>query len=427
MLSPESTFDVCSLRILNSKSGKEDVMKESVTLASPLKVVVPIIKVVGDFCNLRCKYCFYNGRDQSIPHVMNDELLEKFLTEYIGLFLERLAFIWHGGEPLLAGLSFFHKIIRFQAENLRAGQAVQNFIQTNATLIDDEWANFFKVHNFKVGVSLDGNQKSHNRFRANRDGRGSFDEVIRGIVTLRKHGIQPGIIQTLTHNNIAHGKEDFCFFANTLGARNWGVNMYLDMGGINKVMSDQDISNGDLIRYLKACIDLWLEQDDPNLRIREIENFISGVLGKRSPSCAFNGSCTSYFCLEYNGEIYPCDRSSNCPCLLFGDLSQHSLSDILNGPARLKYIKRVNSIRPECAHCKWYNACHNGCAMQRIGGIDGKYYYCQTRRAIFPYLQEKIARHRDYLKDKLVKIRENDYGSKCNRGRSGSSRGTAQQ
>lgn len=109
-----------------------------VTLTSSLKVMVPIVKVVGDFCNLRCRYCFYNTKDQSTRHLMSDQLLEKFLVQYMELFTGRLIFIWHGGEPLLAGLPFFQKAVAVQRENLRDGQTIQNTIQTNATLIDDK-------------------------------------------------------------------------------------------------------------------------------------------------------------------------------------------------------------------------------------------------------------------------------------------------
>lgn len=366
-------------------------MIQPVILTSPLKVMVPVVKVVGDFCNLRCRYCFYNTEDQSTSCVMRDELLERFLEQYMELFAGHLIFIWHGGEPLLAGLPFFQKVVNLQTRNLRDGQKIQNTIQTNATLIDDEWAGFFKAHNFRVGVSLDGNRESHDHFRINHAGKGSFDRVLAGIEVLRRHGIYPGIIQTLTHDNISRTKEDFDFFANILGVQGWGTNTYLDAKGINASMLDQNITNEELTKFLKTYINLWLAQDNPNLRIREIENFISGVFGKRAPNCTFNGSCTGFFCLEYDGRVYPCDRLSNHPEFLLGNLAQQSLLEILNGLARVKYAEDVNSLHPDCAVCEWQKACHNGCTMHRVGGIRGKYYYCGTRRAIFSHLGEKVA------------------------------------
>lgn len=305
---------------------------------------------------------------------MSDELLEKFIAQYMELFTGRLTFIWHGGEPLLAGLPFFQKILKLQTKYIIEGQTVKNAIQTNATLISDEWAEFLKVHNFKIGVSMDGDKESHNRFRKNCGGEGSFKRVTRGIEILRSHGIKTGVIQTLTHDNLSHTKEDFNFFANILKINGWGINTYLDTEGINNAMLNQTITNRDLIEFLKTYIDLWLAQNDSNLRIREIDNFIYGVFKKHARNCTFNGSCTAYFCLEYDGRIYPCDRLSNRPEFLFGDLSQQSLLEILNGPKRLEYAKCVNSLHPECAVCEWQSACHNGCTANRVGGIKEKYY-----------------------------------------------------
>lgn len=369
-------------------------MTDMVILAAPIRTMVPIIKVVGDFCNLRCRYCFYNTKDQLTPCVMSDELLEKFIVEYMELFSGQLRFIWHGGEPLLAGLSFFQRVIDLQEKNLGEGYVIRNDIQTNATLIDDQWASFFKTYDFRVGVSLDGSKESHDRFRNNYGGRGSFDLVMSGVETLRRHGVPHGFLQTLTRANLTRSREDFNFFVNILGTRSWGINHYLDLEKVNEAMVSQNITNKELAEFLKEYIDLWLTQDDPNLRIREIDNFLSGVQGKKATSCSFSGSCTTYFCLEYDGRIYPCDRLSGREELLFGDLSRQSLLEILNGPARLKYAREVNSPHPDCSICEWQMACRNGCPHHRIGGTGGKYYYCEARKRIFAYLKTKVEEYK---------------------------------
>jgi len=369
-------------------------MTGPVVLTSPLKVMVPIIKIVGDFCNLRCQYCFYNTRDQLTRNVMSSELIEKFLVEYLELFSGHLFFIWHGGEPLLAGLSFFERVLELQKKHAKKEQTIKNAIQTNATLVDDKWAEFFKAHDFKVGVSLDGDKDSHDHFRMNHGGGGSFDRVVRGIEVLRRHGIEPGVIQTLTHDNTANVREDFNFFANILGAKRWGVNDFFDTDTINQAMLDQSITNEELIDFLKTYIDMWLTQDNGEIQIREIENFMAGVLGKRASSCTFNGACTGYFCLEHDGKVYPCDRLSNRSELLFGNLSSQSLLEILNGPPRLRYAEGVNTLHPDCSSCEWQKTCHNGCTANRIGGVGGKYYFCETRKATFGYLRDKLGEYK---------------------------------
>lgn len=363
---------------------------KSIILTSPLKVMVPIIKVVGNYCNLRCDYCFYNSKNQSVVSVMSDKLLEKFIDQYMNLFSGNLIFVWHGGEPLLASMNFFEKVVDIQVRNLNGGQKIQNLIQTNATLIDEGWARFFKKNNFRVGVSLDGDKENHNYFRKNNCGRGSFDQAMQGIRILRESGINPGIIQTLTAKNLPHSKKIFKFFTEILCVKGWGTNIYLDMNNDNLTMVDQSLSNEQLSNFLISQIDLWLERNDKDLDIREIENFISPNTGKKSGSCAFNGACTGYFCINYDGKIYPCDRSSNSREWLLGDISKQSLAKILNGEARLRYAESVNKVHSDCVGCEWNKSCNNGCSMHRVGGVDGKYYFCETRKKVFTYLKEKI-------------------------------------
>ena len=332
--------------------------------------------------------------NQSIPQCMEEKLLEQFFSQYLKLFSGRLFFIWHGGEPLLAGLRYFERIIELEAKYLKKGQTIRNAIQTNATLINDKWADFFKTHNFKVGVSLDGGRESHNRFRKNHSGRGSFKQVMRGVKILHQHGIQLGFIQTLTRDNATHVKEDFNFFANVLGVKRWGVNNFLDVNAVNQKMFNQSITNEELTAFLKTYIDLWIAQNDEHLQTREIENFMSGVLEKRASGCAFNGACSGYFCLEYDGKIYPCDHFSNRAEFLFGDLTSQSLLEILNGPTRLKYAEDANTLHPDCKICEWKQACHNGCTAHRLKGVSGKYYFCKTRKAVFGYLKSKLQEYR---------------------------------
>lgn len=374
------------------------MLSNSVIFTSPLKMMVPIIKVVGNYCNLRCGYCFYNEREQSMRTLMSEQLLDKFMSEYFNLFSGRVNFIWHGGEPLLAGIPFFERAMTLQKRYAKGNHVIRNSIQTNATLVDEEWAKFFKINNFKVGVSIDGREKSHNEFRKNKIGEGSFEHVVRGIRILQKNNVRLGFIQTLTHNTVANLSDDFEYFVKELGVRSWGINHYFAQNsGLDTI--GQQIDNKQLTEYLTRCIDLWLVQNDPKLRLREIDHFIAGAIGKNINSCSFNGTCTSYFCLSYDGKIYPCDRFSEQDQYLFGDLSRHSLIEILNGNKRLQYAKDVNDIHGDCANCKWFKGCNNGCVHHRIGNIKGKYYFCETRQHMFAHLNNIIEDFRSRRSD----------------------------
>lgn len=366
-----------------------------------INTLTPIVKVVGDFCNNRCGYCFFHDKDQFSPKKMSINLLASFIRQHAEIFSGNIGFIWHGGEPLLAGLDFFNKIISLQEEYIKNGRIIHNSIQTNGILITDKWATFFKKHAFGVGVSLDGDKESHDKFRVDHVGRGTFDKTMRGIEILRRHQIEPSIIQTATCTTTTKLKENFNFFTDILKLRSFSINAYSDISGINKFMAGQGLSNDDLARYIIQYIDLWLNYDDTDLRIREIDNFLSGIYGKRALNCSFNGSCFTYYTVDSSGMVYPCDRLSSNVDLCFGDLNKQSLAEILFGEKRQTYIGKINTLNSDCATCKWQHACNNGCTFHRIGNIDGKYYYCEARKAIFSYLLDKtikIARNNSSIK-----------------------------
>lgn len=365
-------------------------------------MAIPIIKIVGNSCNLRCSYCYYNETDQSIGSVMSYELLEEFLVQYMKLFNGRLIFIWFGGEPLLAGLSFFRKIIDIQMKFADKNQEIQNFIQTNATLISHKWASFLKQYKFRVGISLDGNEESHNQFRWTYNKKGSFEYVMRGLKILREYGIEPGVIQTVTTENLKRSKENFDFFTRTLGIKKWGMNIYNDIRHENKTMAGQSLTNNQLALFLIDQINFWLKKGDPDLEIREIEDRICAILGKIPRTCILNGSCAGYFCIERDGKIYPCDKSSGRDELLLGDISKQSLIEILNGTSRLVYAQKLTALPIECRSCQWQRVCNNGCTMQRSGGIDGKYYFCEAQKTVFTYLQSKLSELGYFIKRKEV-------------------------
>ena len=356
--------------------------------------ITPIIKPVGDFCNLECTYCFYNAHDQDLFHLMAPVVLEKFIREHLSLAVGAVDFIWHGGEPLLAGIEFYESVVALQRQWARAGQTISNHIQTNATLVDDRWAEFFGSHHFQIGVSLDGDRESHNGCRVDKGGRGTFDRVRHGISVLERHHIRFGVIQVLTRHNLPNQDADFRFFVDRLGLRKWSVNVVADTSGCDPGRA-LGPSNSELDGAMQRYIALWMARNDDELKIRDIDDLVCAALGKRSGHCAYSGTCAGYYCLNWDGRVFPCDSLTTVPSLCLGDLVQQPLEEILSGSRRRDYLMAIRSLPEDCNACEWLRCCHNGCPAQRVGGIGGKYRFCDARRSLFNRAASLVKIHRE--------------------------------
>jgi uncharacterized protein len=357
----------------------------------PAACITPIVKPVGNRCNLRCAYCFYAGQDQQGGAVMERSLLERILREVLALAAGRVRFIWHGGEPLLAGMDFYANALRIQ-QALHASRhgAITNLVQTNATLLDGEWVRFFKRHGFGVGISLDGAERSHNWLRRDGAGRGAFKATLRGIEALRAEGVEFGVIQVISRASLDGLEEDYRFFTRGLGLKRWSVNPYMahDKAGLH----DAHLSPERYTEYLHRLLDLWLATPQPRPRIRELDNLIAGVAGGSPRLCQFTGDCARYITIERDGGVYPCDRFSGDARQCWGDLRYQPLAKILSSAPRAVFAETTDRIPTRCRSCRFSQACRNGCAYQRQGGLTGLYYYCDTRRALYARIAKLIER-----------------------------------
>lgn len=349
------------------------------------KIVRLVVKVVGNYCNLRCSYCFYQDNDQQEITVMSNELVEKIIKQYLAIDQPSYTFIWHGGEPILAGLEFYQHIINIQNLHKKPGQEINNAIQTNATLINDEWAIFLKKNNFEVGVSIDGCEKSHNQFRCHNGGEGSFQSVLRGIKALQRNGISPGYIQTITKAILENAADDFMFFTEVINAKSWGMNYYVDKSGGK--MSEETVTADEMANHVIKYIDLWLARNDKDLNIREIENYFRPFLEREANTCDFSGYCGHFLCIDWNGDVYPCDRLSNLANFFLGSLESHNFLDILNDSALSDHRENMALLGEECSDCRWLQYCFNGCIHHRSPNELNKFHYCEGRKKVFAYVE----------------------------------------
>lgn len=316
-------------------------------------------------------------------------ILESFIKQHLGFFEETCCFVWHGGEPLLACIDFFEMVVALQKKYARPGQKMINSIQTNASLITDSWAEFFKTYDFHVGVSLDGKADLHDRFRHSARGKGSYDRVVRGMEILRRHGLSFGIVQVLTAASANRVRETFRYFADDLGAKHWSMNAFVDLDGYS-CAPDDSLSSSQWRDAIMVCIDEWMNRGDRDLVIREIDSLVSGVMGRRCRSCSYNGGCARYYCVNWDGGVYPCDSFTNSPEMQLGTLGEEGLIEILGGPRRREVLGRMASMPLECYSCEWKHACHNGCPSHRRNGIEGHLVFCSARRELFAHMKSLI-------------------------------------
>jgi len=357
-----------------------------------------IVKVVGSQCNLRCRYCYYNGLDQTSPSVMSLDVLESFIRQHMGMFNGKLYFIWHGGEPLLAGLSLFEAIITLQRRYSRAGHDVHNHIQTNGTLLTDDWVRFFNEHKFGVGLSIDGISESHDLCRVDQDGDGTHACVMRGVGLLRKDAVKFGVIQVVTPVQLPFLEKSFHFFVEDLGIKQWSINVP-GIGHCSNQDNSWSLSNGQYVAMMKTIMRLWIDRRDKDLVIRQVEDFICGVQRKKSGHCNFCGTCDKYYCLDNKGYVFPCDDLTNGPDYCFGNIMEQGLEESLCCEKRIAYLAEIAVPRDECAMCQWWSVCHGGCPAQRIGGLGGKYCFCGARQKLFRHTEQLVRNYAEIESD----------------------------
>lgn len=346
--------------------------------------IVPIIKTVGVACNLKCTYCWFNPLDQSTVHLMSNDVLHNLVQGYAEADESgRYQFIWHGGEPLMAGRGYFEEAIRLQRHYM-ADAKIKNVIQTNATLLDDKWTDFFMENEFKVGVSLDGPKEMHDHFRITPTGKGSHDRVMNNLAGLRKKGMKFAVIATINSRNVDAPDEIFNFFIDN-DITSFGFNMVYEKDPTGKPFSFS-VTNEQYATFQNRIFDLWLNRNDSRIRIRHIDAILTGMMGKLSRSCIYAGTCDNFINVGSNGDVYPCERLTDAPRL--GNIMDAPLKEILASDRYGDHSAMTRALPLDCQQCKYLNACQNGCTHHRD---NGKLFFCHGRLDVFRHVEQRLS------------------------------------
>ena len=350
-----------------------------------MKEVTLQIKPVGNNCNLNCSYCYAAPYRKKKIKVLDLKLLEKLIKEAFELS-NNIVISWHGGEPTLVGVDYFKKYMEIIKKYKSDNHNIINMIQTNATLITDEMASFFKDNDFIVSISLDGDKNCHNKNRYNFNGKGSFDETMNGVNVLRRHGIFPPLIATVTQSTIKDGVRNFNFFVNN-GFREIKYSPVYD--STNDSFS---ISSDEWYKYLKEIFKEWLNLQDKTIKVREIDEILSWIAGKNLNLCSNMGMCLNWLSIDEDGNIYPCEylRKDNP----YGNINNMNIKDVFYSDSYLSFKDKVLSMPEKCKKCKYLNLCHNGCPATRIKNnslvYDGIYVYCEQRKKLINDINKMI-------------------------------------
>ncbi len=346
-----------------------------------------LIKPVSALCNLDCEYCFYLDRDadpyKELPaRRMTFETLERLADSYLFYSFPRSSFIFQGGEPTLAGLPFFEKLIQFQQSHGRAGQSVSNALQTNGVLLDDAWCQFLHTYHWFVGLSLDGPESVNDLYRYNKEGKGTARRVIESLGLLKKHKVEFNVLCVLSPGNVGRARELYRFF------RDLGVTHLqfipaaeFDNSGTPLPFS---ISAEQYGRFLVELFEEWWP-DRRNMRIRFFDNIAEAVAGEKPSTCTMHETCDSYAVVEYNGDVFPCDFFVEKDWKL-GNVMLDSWSEIARRGRRFQFASKKTLAHPECQACEYQSMCHGGCPKFRAGPrgqFEDLDYFCAAYKMIY--------------------------------------------
>jgi uncharacterized protein len=374
-------------------------------------------KPTGATCNLDCKYCFFLSKELLYPgdrFRMSDQMLETYIRQLLEAQpADEVNVAWQGGEPTLMGLDFFKRSIDYVEKYRKADQKILHTIQTNGTLLNDEWCAFFKEHSFLIGLSVDGPKEMHDAYRVNKGGAGSFDQVMRGWSLLREHEVDVNILCTIHTANADHPLAVYRFFRDDLQTRfmqfvpiverttqeflplanlGWGERpgadrpLYTQRGGL---VTERSVGAEQFGQFLIAIFDEWVRRDVGTVFVQTFDVALGSWLGQHN-LCIFSPVCGGALALEHNGDLYSCDHYVE-PGYLLGNILQTPMAELVASEKQRAFgLDKLNSLPKYCRECDVRFACHGECPRNRFistpDGEPGLNYLCAGYKAFFKHI-----------------------------------------
>jgi uncharacterized protein len=381
-------------------------------------------KPTGAICNLDCEYCFFLSKDQLYPDsafrmdpVVHETYLRQLLEAHVGV--EEVVVAFQGGEPTLMGLDFFRQSIELQRKLAGPGQRILNTIQTNGTLLDDEWGTFFKEHDFLVGISIDGPRDMHDAYRVDKGGKPTYDRVMRGLDVLTRHEVDWNVLTTVNAANQDHGREVYTYLRDVIGAtfiqlipivervtpellplaeKGWGHHagprpLYRQQG--NEV-THRSVTAEKYGRFLIEVFEEWARHDIGDVFVQVFDTALAHWLGMDHVGmCVHAPTCGTALALEHNGDLYSCDHFVE-PQYKLGNLAEgRTLLELVMTPQQQDFGQsKLDSLPQYCLDCDVRFACNGGCPKDRFietpTGEPGLHYLCAGYQSFFRHIDEPM-------------------------------------
>ena len=358
------------------------------------------VKPIGSICNLGCRYCYYLEKEHLYPEGesfrMPDEVLEEYIVQHIDASPETvIRFSWHGGEPTVLGLDYFRKVVELQRRHLPPGRRIVNGIQTNGTLLDEDWCRFLAAEGFAVGISIDGPQEMHDRFRVTKDGRPTHEQTMRGYKLLQEHGVYTDILCVVNAHNVRFPLQVYRFFKQ-IDAQ---YISFLPMvepqpeaeGGVDPISVPAEAWG----EFLCTVFDEWRDHDIGRVKVQIFEEATRTAFKQEHSLCIFRPTCGDIPVVEHNGDFYSCDHYVDDEHLL-GNITETHLVDLLESPAQRAFGEaKLEALPRYCLECGVRSMCNGECPKNRFittpDGEPGLNYLCAGYKRFFTHCQPFVS------------------------------------
>ncbi len=390
-------------------------MSQSIPTQSPVHAYHVMTKPIGPICNLDCKYCFYLEKEKLFPSnenfKMSDEVLESYIRQYIeSQNVPEVSFAWQGGEPTLMGPAFFRKVVDLQRK-YAGGKRISNALQTNGTLLDDEWGEFFSRNGFLIGLSIDGPARLHDAYRVDKRQKPTFDLVMRGLEVLKKHGVEYNTLTVVNRKNSQEPLQVYRFlkeigsgFIQFIPLVERKADKHFNPHGLDLALPPQvegseaedcpvtgwSVRSKDYGNFLCGIFDEWLRRDVGKVFVQIFDVALGNWMGMGGGLCVFSEKCGTALALEHNGDLYSCDHYVY-PEYKLGNLLNQSLGEMVSSMEQRKFGSDKSDTLPRyCRECEVRFACHGECPKHRFirtpDGEEGLNYLCPAYKKFFNYI-----------------------------------------